>query len=102
MSNAITQASSSSSSSSSSNKDPVVRRPDTGCTVTLGSGLMPSGMSHTEKCKCVQIDSPEELERSVNSARNALKIGVFDSDKPSKEFAMLLLGCETGQFPEKK
>ncbi|CAJ2513051.1 Uu.00g011700.m01.CDS01 [Anthostomella pinea] len=54
---------------------PVIRRPDTGCRVTLGAGIMPQAISHNEKkCKCIPAETPEQLSRVVDSARNAMEM----------------------------
>lgn len=71
---------------------PVIRRPDTGCSVTLGLGLEPAGMHHTEKCQCITIDAPEQFDQIVSSAENAVSMRILDSEKPSLYLAMLLLG----------
>ncbi|OTB08252.1 hypothetical protein M426DRAFT_8058 [Hypoxylon sp. CI-4A] len=79
---------------SSSSKGPFVCRPDTGCTVQLGSGLMPIARSHTEKCKCILVDTKmdEEMHCVVKSAHDALEMGIMEAEKPSMAFAMILLG----------
>ncbi len=71
---------------------PVVRRPDTGCTVTLGAGLEPAGMRHTQSCKCVRIEAPQQLDQMVSSVGDAVVMRILDSEKPSLVLAMLLLG----------
>ncbi|KAI1095735.1 hypothetical protein F5B19DRAFT_488906 [Rostrohypoxylon terebratum] len=73
--------------------NPTVRRPDTGCTVQLGAGLVPIRFTHTEKCKCIPVELDEELERLVISVENALEMHILEAEKPSTAFAMLLLGA---------
>ena len=71
----------------------IIRRPDTGCSVTLGPGLEPVGMRHTQKCMCITIDAPEQFDQIVSSAENAVSMRILDSEKPSLALAMLLLGA---------
>lgn len=71
---------------------PTIRRPDTGCSVTLGPGLEPAGMHHTRKCKCLRIEAPEQFDQVVSSVENAVAMNILDSEKPSLALAMLLLG----------
>ncbi|KAI0387763.1 hypothetical protein F5Y04DRAFT_240921 [Hypomontagnella monticulosa] len=75
-------------------KGSMVRRPDTGCVVCLGAGLTPVGFRHTKKCKCVPVDSPQQLERLTGSISDAMSMDIMASEKPSVSFAMLLLGGE--------
>ncbi|RYP68438.1 hypothetical protein DL771_006702 [Monosporascus sp. 5C6A] len=71
---------------------PVVRRPDTGCRVVLGSGLLPDGIRHAPPCRCVAIEAPEQLVQMATSVADAVSMGVIDSEKPSIVLAVLLLG----------
>lgn len=74
---------------------PVVRRPDTGCSVTLGAGLKPASVRHAAargRCKCVRIEAPEQLDQMAASVRNAVHMRILDSEKPSLALAVLLLG----------
>lgn len=77
-----------------SGKGSVVRRPDTGCTVRLGAGLAPISFGHTKKCKCIPVESPQQLVRLTGSVSDALLMDILASEKPSVAFAMLLLGGE--------
>ena len=73
---------------------PVVRRPDTGCSVTLGAGLKPAGSRHdARRCRCVRIEAPEQLDQMAASVGDAVAMRVLDSEKPSLALAMLLLGA---------
>ncbi|KAI1488232.1 hypothetical protein F5X96DRAFT_685673 [Biscogniauxia mediterranea] len=77
---------------STSSSGPVVCRPATGCKVTLGAGIMPINIQHNEKkCKCIPAETPEQLERLVDSVKNAMAMNILDSEKPSMALAMLLL-----------
>ncbi|KAI0420490.1 hypothetical protein F5X98DRAFT_371901 [Xylaria grammica] len=71
----------------------TVRRPDTGCTATLGTGLVPAQITHTARCKCIPRQSPEKVARLASAAAHALEEGVLQSDKPAIDFAMMLLGA---------
>ncbi|KAI1331020.1 hypothetical protein F5Y16DRAFT_395989 [Xylariaceae sp. FL0255] len=56
---------------------PVIRRSATGCSVTLGSSLVPAAITHSDK-----------------TVSQALKEGIMEAEKPGVGFAMLLLGAE--------
>ncbi|KAI1505322.1 hypothetical protein F5X99DRAFT_405220 [Biscogniauxia marginata] len=78
---------------STSPSSPIVQRPDTGCKITLGAGIMPVSIHHNEtKCKCIPAETPEQLGRLVDSVKNAMAMNILDSEKPSMALAMLLLG----------
>lgn len=73
---------------------PVVRRPDTGCSVQLGAGLYFIKFNHMEKCKCLPVKLDEELKRLFTSVKDALEMHIMEAEKPSTAFAMLLLGAD--------
>lgn len=77
-----------------SGKGPIVRRPDTGCSVQLGAGLVPIHLEHGKKCKCIPVDTPEDLERLAGSVKDAIRMDILAFEKPSMAFAMLLMGGE--------
>ncbi|KAI0485130.1 hypothetical protein GGR56DRAFT_60361 [Xylariaceae sp. FL0804] len=96
-SSAPTTRSSSPVSRTTTTTGPVVRRPDTGCTVTLGAGLKPAAVTHStaaSRCRCIPAGTDEELDRLVASAGNAMRMRIMDAEKPSLALAMLLLGGE--------
>ncbi|KAI0454786.1 hypothetical protein F5B21DRAFT_474239 [Xylaria acuta] len=91
----------------SSRTSPILRRPGTGCSVTLSATLVPSQITHTPRCKCILASTKhthdssgqdeeerEQMERMAASVRCALAEGILESEKPALAFAMLLLGGE--------
>jgi len=83
---------SSSSSSAPAVPGPVISRPDTGCSATLGAGLIPYRITHGRKCKCIPVSEDEDYIKLAETARVALVEGILESEKPTVAFAMLLLG----------
>ncbi|KAI0152506.1 hypothetical protein F4776DRAFT_36099 [Hypoxylon sp. NC0597] len=81
-------------------KSPVARSPDTECTIQLGAGLLPASIGGTKKCKCIIVETPEELERLVVSINKAVKMGILNLHKPSTAFAVLILGGHL-DYPKK-
>lgn len=76
---------------------PIVRRAETGCFATLSTSLVPSSITHNAAgCKCIlaaRRADKETIARMATNVRYALATGVFESDKPAVDFAMLLLGA---------
>jgi hypothetical protein len=64
--------------------------------VTLSSSLTPLKVTHssTRKCKCIPIQTDEEIRRLAANAQKALEEGILVSEKPAIAFAMILLGAE--------
>jgi hypothetical protein len=73
---------------------PIIRRPDTGCSATLGAGLVPSQITHGKKCKCIPVNDEKDYIKLAETARVALVEGILECEKPTVAFAMLLLGGE--------
>ncbi|KAI1339129.1 hypothetical protein F5Y15DRAFT_424223 [Xylariaceae sp. FL0016] len=96
MSSTTSSPSSSRSASPSPCHGPVVRRPDTGCVVVLGPGILPQDMEHNEKkCKCYAgAKTAGDIERLARQVSSAMEMQVMEQEKPSTALAMLLLGGE--------
>ncbi|KAI1146617.1 hypothetical protein F4825DRAFT_440122 [Nemania diffusa] len=74
---------------------PILRRPDTGCTATLSSSLIPARVTHDAgRCKCMAVRTGAEMARLAASVRRALAEGILEAEKPALVFAMLLLGAD--------
>ncbi|OTA89908.1 hypothetical protein M434DRAFT_34023 [Hypoxylon sp. CO27-5] len=71
--------------SSTGSKTPAARSSDREFTIQLGDGLLPASIGNTKKCKCIIVETAEELERLVPSTAFAVLILGGHLDYPKKE-----------------